>query len=156
MKTMSTRVILAAFALLGASPALTAACSCEGPRSFEAAFRGSDYVFKGPVIDISPSVKYGHNFVVATLQVVAWWKGAPPEIVEVLTVDNDAECGFPFFVGAEYLVFVSPNESGEVWEGLCSRTHVVWPGDPDLEALGPPQSLPVTAQTWQQVKKLYR
>ncbi|HZL84279.1 MAG TPA: hypothetical protein VFD07_02765 [Candidatus Krumholzibacteria bacterium] len=153
---MATRVVLVAFAVLVASPALTAACSCNGPTSFEEALRVSHYVFKGPVIAMRPAVEHGPNLVVATLQVAAWWKGAPSEVVEVLTVDNTAACGFPFFVGSEYLVYVSPNESGSLWEGLCSRTHAVYPGDPDLEALGPPHSLPVTARTWQQIKKLYR
>ena len=153
---ISTRVVLAAFALLGASPALTAACTCNGVPSFEAAFLGSHYVLKGPVIAIRPAAQSYPSTVVVTLQVAAWWKGAPLKVVEVLTADNDAACGFPFFVGSEYLVYASPDASESLWVGLCSRTHAVWPGDPDLEALGPPHSLPVTAQTWQRVKKLYR
>jgi hypothetical protein len=153
---MSTRWVLAAFALLGASPTLTAACSCNGVPSFEAAFLGSHYVFKGPVIAIRPAAQSYPGTVVATLRVAAWWKGAPSEFVEVLTADNSAACGFPFFVGSEYLVFVSQNAPGALWDGLCSRTHAVYPDDPDLEALGPPHTVPVTARTWAQIKGMYR
>jgi hypothetical protein len=126
-------------------------------QSFQRVFLESHTVFKGTVVAIVPIEPQTYLCEVGvTLDVAAWWKGAPPETVELLTAGSEASCGIEFVVGSEYLVYASRNESGALWTHLCTRTHRTWAGDPDLEALGPPHSLPVTAQPWQQIKKLYR
>lgn len=153
---MSTRWVLAALVLLGATPALTTACTCLEWPSFERALRESDSVFKGTVVTIRPVGPHDYGDVRVTLQVDAWWKGAPPETVDVLTAKSEAACGFTFLVGSEYVVFALRNQSGALWTHLCWRTHPVWPDDADLAALVPPHSLPVKAQAWAQIKALYR
>lgn len=54
--------------------------------------------------------------------------------VSVLTGSGGGDCGYPFRVGEEYLVYASRNEeSGELTTGICSRTRKAEDASTDIE-----------------------
>lgn len=158
------RSLLAAsvVALLVALPSSVSACSCTNEPTFERAVQSSDAIFLGEVIEVRDAAPQYSGAVWAVIRVDAAWKGAPPETVEVLTGENSAICGFPFRPALLYLVYAFRADAGTPWTGpvpgilwthLCWRTHITWPDDPDLAALG---STPVRAVSWGAVKQIYR
>ena len=140
---------LGALAVLACVAPHACACSCA-PTDFYAAFAGSHAVFLGEVLEISSPAPERPHQVSVTVRVENAWKGATvSSTTHVLTASNDAACGFPFRVGARYLVYADrsdePPTPGELWASLCSRTHETWPEDPDLDLLKSPlPSLSVT------------
>ena len=156
IRRMAMALVLVGLLTLVVPPASTTACSCTEWPTFEQAYLESQAIFRGTVTAIrSAETPYFGLWV--TLQVSAWWKGEPPHIVEILTGESEAACGFPFFVGTEYLVYAQLwNQSGPLWTHLCWRTHTTWDEDPDLVTLGPPHPLLVAPQAWEFVKELYR
>ena len=137
--------------LVGALGALTisaaaahhaCACSCA-PSDFYADFAGSNAVFIGEVLDISsPGPEYP-PLVTVTFRIETAWKGAAASsTTHVVTASSEAACGFPFRVGARYLVYAYrpgvPPASDELWATLCTRTHETSPKDPDLALLSSP------------------
>jgi hypothetical protein len=163
MRSSSCPAVLAAavaLALLALLPSVAAACSCTSIPTFEEAVQESDAIFLGPVLEVR-SAPEAWEAVWAVLHVEGWWKGAPPETVEVLTGANEGVCGVRFEPGVRYLVYAfrggSPwgSDPGAqvLWTHLCWRTHATWPGDPDLVALGP---TPVAAGSWGALKRRYR
>ena len=133
---------LGAFIISAAAAHHACACSCA-PSEFYADFAGSNAVFIGEVLDISsPGPEYP-PLVAVTLRVETSWKGATASsTTHVVTASSEAACGFPFRVGARYLVYAYlpgvPPASDELWATLCTRTHETSPKDPDLELLSSP------------------
>jgi len=137
--------------LVGALGALTisaavahhaCACSCA-PSDFYADFAGSDAVFIGKVLDISSPGSEYPPLVAVTFRIETAWKGAAASSTpRVVTASSEAACGFPFRVGARYLVYAYrpgvPPAPDELWATLCTRTHETWPKDPDLSLLSSP------------------
>ena len=62
---------------------------------------------------------------------------------------------FWFDPGVEYLVYAQSFDTGEtVFTHSCSRTHQMWAGDPDPDALD--EVTPVRGLTWGALKLLFR
>ena len=139
MKRLSLVGSLGALAVLvgAASPAF--ACTCA-PSDFYAAFASSDAVFLGEVLDVSNPNSGYPALVTVTMRIETAWKGEPASTtIHIVTSSSSASCGFPFRVGARYLVYSS--RSGEAMgASLCSRTHETWADDPDLALLRSPLS----------------
>jgi hypothetical protein len=75
---------------------------------------------------------------VATLRVRTVWKGPKVTRIEVATGGGDADCGFHFIVGIDYLVFAREDISGTLHTTICTRTKQA-SGETvdDLKTLGP-------------------
>ena len=131
------------------------ACTCTSLPTFEEAVQNSDAIFLGTVVGIDPVDIGGFSYLSAVMISSSWWKGELAGSVRVLTEPDPSVCGFPFEVGHEYLVY-AVLDHGDLWAGLCWRTHETWPGDPDVAALGPPQVVPTLAGTWSRLKATYR
>ena len=149
MRRSSLISLLGVLIIIAGAASCACACSCA-PSDFFGAFAGSNAVFLGEVLDISSPGSEYPPLVSVTIRVETAWKGAPaPTTTRVVTAVSEASCGFPFRVGARYLVYAYrpdvPPASGELWATLCSRTHETWPGDPDLDLLGSP--LPILSLT---------
>ena len=128
---------LGALAVLACVVPHVRACTCV-PTDFYAAFAGSDAVFLGEVLEISsPAPKHPDQVSVTVRVENAWKEASAPSTTHVLTTSNGASCGFPFRVGARYLIYAK-RWDGALWASLCSRTHETWPEDPDLDLLNSP------------------
>ena len=75
------------------------------------------------------------------LSVWSGWKGMMDSEIEVRTGTSPVDCGFPFVVGATYLVFARA-EGGTISTGICSRTAAVTEALRDLADLGSPAFTP--------------
>lgn len=129
------------------------ACDCSYP-TFEQAFAWSSAVFQGTVLGIVPGGSQFPEEVLVVFWRTAHWKTALGVTVLLLTADNEGICGYTFMPGTEYLVYAS---GGPVLRtDLCSRTHAVFPGDPDLVALGPSLPVATAPSTWSGIKRLFR
>jgi len=144
-------ILLALLALILA-PATTSACSCTEWPSFMQAYVQSQAIFRGTVTGIRSAAPTYYGQIWVTLQVGHSWKGEVPATVEILTGENEAMCGFTFVVDSEYLVYALPYGE-ELSTDLCWRTHLLFPGDPDLVLL---ETVPTMPQAWSLVKSLYR
>jgi len=149
---LATAALLVSFA-----PGRATACSCTNIPDFARAFAESDVILLGEVTGIRPAQP---GAVWATLRIVGWWKGAPPNtMIDVLTGENDGNCGVHFTVGTQYIVYAfhAPSMYGgtaaDIWTHSCWRTHETYPEDPDLAALGP---VPVSPASWGALKISYR
>jgi hypothetical protein len=132
----------------------SSACECPPRPSLEDAFRQSALVFEGTVVAIQDrdsgfrSVRswFAERFagkvetnvesvgVEVELRVTDSWKGQSGVQSSVLTHKSTATCGFPFKVGAQYLVFASDRTNPPV-VSLCSRTAPVTSAQEDLSVL---------------------
>ena len=157
MKRTQAAAALAIVLGIATAPAIATACTCTGDPACEEALLESAAVFRGTVIMIRPAGPDHYHQVWVTLLADAWWKGEPSAVVDVLTEENEAMCGYPFELETEYLVYAmrSSQEPMPLYTHLCSRTHVSWPEDPDLVDLGPPVALPATDGSWGRLKALY-
>ena len=125
---------LAAIALLiGLPPAVGAdrafACSCIEPSPPLEAMEEAATVFAGTVVAARSRGTGGKLY---EFEVSRVWKGLPSAKKEVVT---DADCGYFFKEGEEYLVYAYP--WGRVFEtNSCTRTTRMDRASDDLSALG--------------------
>jgi hypothetical protein len=110
------------------------ACTCAQPASVEEGLSRADSVFLGLVERFELS-EYGR---VATLRVRRVWKGREAPRIEIITGRGDADCGFHFIAGIDYLVFAKEDPSGALHTTICTRTKTA-SGEAveDLKSLGP-------------------
>jgi hypothetical protein len=135
----------------------TYACTCSDSLTFEEAKQQSVAIFSGVVVGIRTGPPQLFNAVWVDFMAGAYWKGIHNADPSLITPANEGLCGFPFEVGAEYLVYAGeePTE-GFLIVNLCGRTHETGPDDPDLELLGPPMVVQVAPATRGRVKQMYR
>lgn len=117
---------------LGARPAY--ACSCAMAGSVEEAFRSSDAVFSGEVLEIgSPTpeqdgvaTRVRPYLAPVTFDVQDAWKGVSGESAVVYGQGPGASCGLDFERGETYLVFAYGAETGKespLQTSFCSATR---------------------------------
>jgi hypothetical protein len=114
------------------------ACTCAQPATVEGALARADAVFLGLVERFELK---GHSRV-ATFRVRRVWKGPEKPRVEVTTGMGDADCGFHFIAGLDYLVYADDDAAGALHTTICARTKPA-SGEAvdDLRTLGPGTSL---------------
>ena len=106
------------------------ACTCVPGPSAEEAFREAKAVFIGRVVklEILPSRRFmGDDGIECVLEVFEAFKGealaaGPKErrVFVVRTGNGGGDCGFPFTLGALYLVYASGD--GVLETDICTRT----------------------------------
>ena len=150
-----SRVVLPALAALLAAPPGLMACSCLGPFPLEQQVASASVVFTGRVTAIQPSGD--GSYVTVTLTPLLRWKGGLDPTVTVATGLNEANCGFLFEVGYEYLVFAwTSSTPAPLFTHSCSRTAPA-NGNQDIPNLGAPLTpTPVRATSWGGVKRVWR
>ena len=138
-------LLLASFLAVSASlglPRPAEACSCVLPNAQCGAagdFWKTTAVFVGRVQSIETRApKSGPRFLGqrrVQIQIVEAFRGtAGQSQVTVLTGSGGGDCGYPFKVGEEYLVYASRHvESGDLTTGICSRTRKIEDATTDLE-----------------------
>jgi hypothetical protein len=131
-------ILLAAFFFF---PSPLRACECKPDSPPHEAFDKAEAVFAGKVVrieDISfprraawnvlswfgfgrSTGPYGYT---VTIDVAISWKGVQTKSTQVMTGYGGGDCGYPFEVGKEFLVYGSRN-SGVLVTSICSRTNDV-------------------------------
>lgn len=143
------RAVLAFFVIfVEAGPAF--ACSCVGG-SVKDDFRGANAVFTGRVtkIEVVDPMPNGHDrTMIVSFQVSAFWKGVSSQPVMVKTHTLGSNCGFPFQVGQEYLVFAAKTKIlGEPSVGLetmaCTGLNELPGANSIVKQLGRPKVPPI-------------
>ena len=71
------------------------------------------------------------------MRVIRSWKGSFGGRVEIYTSYGGGDCGYPFVVGNEYLVYAYRAPSGRLVTSICGRTRPIAEAREDLSALGP-------------------
>ena len=145
--------VVANLLLAGGPHAGTAhACSCAGAQTTEEAFRASDAVFSGEVVEVGelPSEPGGGTMTAmpylapVTFDVRSSWKGVSGASAVVHGQGPSASCGLDFERGETYLVFAGrPGTDGPLHTDFCGNT---FPASEETarNILGPPKSLPET------------
>jgi hypothetical protein len=141
--------VAASLGLLLARPAPAWACSCIMPGSPADAFNQADAVFVGtvtgvrnaappdwlfPILQRVPGYEFPMDNTRVSFQVMNAWKGLTENSVVVRTGQGDADCGFTFAPGGQYLVYTFEHE-GEQFTNICSRTSDVAYATEDLNYL---------------------
>jgi hypothetical protein len=159
------------FALF-AYPAPVSACSCIMPGSPPTEFAQANAVFRGQVISIvnkqnvitslldqirdwmSLKSNYGYGSPAygyrVALTVSNSWKGVTATATQVTTGYGGGDCGYPFRVSAQYVIYAHgvPNDLSA---SICSRTTEVSQAATDLNYLGTLPALlltPVSPTPW--------
>lgn len=156
--------VCAALAVLGglllAPPGPVWACSCAQPRSPAVAAGDAVAVFSGAVTSIvdrgslnlpdvvrswlgQPHQTLGGDSRRVTLAVANSWKGVTETPVTIGTGNGNADCGFSFNVGGQYLVYAYDNQ-GQLVTNMCLRTAALSQASVDLTYL---QTLPMLTVT---------
>jgi hypothetical protein len=143
--------LLAALLALLARPVPVWACSCAQPASPAQAFGQAQAVFVGTVTGIRdvqpppwlagvlqrlPGYEYPGSPVQVSFQVNTAWKGLAVDGVTVHIGHGDADCGFVFAPGAQYLVYTY-EQDGQHHTNICQRTAEVRFATADLAYLQP-------------------
>ena len=106
----------------------SANAKCAVPR-FEQAYKDAKAVFVGEVINIEEE---GDKKIVE-FKVKKYWKGIEDTKIKV-TVNENFRFQSPYEFGENHLVFAKLNEdSGELWDGRCSRSKDLEGFSPDLK-----------------------
>jgi hypothetical protein len=118
----------------------TYACSCVPPRSPSEEFTKSDAVFSGKVVRIYETTRkeleIGERVSqrAVVFSVNRTWKGVDETHVVVYTGFGGGDCGYPFEVGKEYLVYAY--DDTDLVTGICSLTKPLSLAQSDIEAFG--------------------
>jgi hypothetical protein len=128
------------------------ACKCAEPEAPSAALASAKAVFQGEVAAIE---ERDHELVV-TLRVPRAWKGIDSaEQTKVRTRKDSADCGFPFTIGENYLVYaqaLEPAQDGVSLQVLrCGRTRPLAEAEDDMRELGL-GAIPVNVQAPNEVQ----
>ena len=135
----SPLALVLASTLAVATPCTGAFCRCAPRAPVSAAVEQAEAVFSGVVLSTSGERDPAQPErwpVEVTLQVTRRWKGPSADTLVVRTGEGGGDCGYPFQVGAEYLVYASGKDV--LYTGICHRTRLVLTAGEDLDVLGPP------------------
>jgi len=151
------------------------ACSCAGPARTPCFAAGSSTaVFTGKVLDIAdqpppaPLPSSGNTGRViasrqtanpislpARLRVVRLSVGdvltgvdASQKEIEILTGYGGGDCGYPFQLGGEYVVYAYKNSAGRLETGICMRTRPLDQAAEDVKYIREMAAAPETGQLW--------
>ncbi|MDC3378688.1 hypothetical protein OAX78_00210 [Planctomycetota bacterium] len=110
--------------ILGAllfAPGSAWACSCVPPPPVLQAKQDAAAVFEGRVIDVA--VDEANWRTVATLEVLAVWKGGVEIETAVVTGMGGGDCGFGFVEGDVYVVYAHATAEGALSTNICTRSR---------------------------------
>jgi hypothetical protein len=134
------------------------ACSCYGPRTPAGGYAASNLIFTGTVrkkVDRATFFRrawthvqeiFGEQeftidrafktegFLVA-FDVQRMWRGLRKARVEVFTGRGGGDCGIPFQVGKQYLVYARCGPDGDCFTTVCGRTARIEEASEDLRYL---------------------
>ena len=85
----------------------------------EIAYKGSEAVFLGEVVEINKSP--GSNIVKVRFRIEKSWKNILQKEMLFTTGDDDGSCGYKFEVEKKYLVYVN-GKMNDLEISICSRT----------------------------------
>jgi hypothetical protein len=127
MVFMLRRLLWASWAMLFAVPLTCLACTCQ--ESTPGACQGlnvADAIFVGTVTvaEIVPAANADDPQVLHyRFRVDERFKGAENREIDVFSGGNDADCGYRFKKGAQYLVFPYSSDDGRLFATICSGTR---------------------------------
>ena len=98
------------------------ACSCVPPGPIEPDFERTPWIFAARVLTQYEIPSEHGGILAAELEVLKTWKGEAQDRTRVLTMGNEAACGFSFRVGGEYLIWAHSDNNSMLWTNLCTRT----------------------------------
>jgi len=99
-----------------------------------------DVVFEGtvdgarlesPLLDASAgelipaNLEAGTPTIIVSFSANQWYRGLQQDHVEIETGLGGGDCGFPFEVGKQYLVYAYREESGRLSTGICTATDLL-------------------------------
>ena len=135
------------FLSLASGPVLSCSCEPPGPPLEELAVR--DAVFAGRVVEIVEKIADTEDLSIPFerssedlwihFELSAVWKGELRKDVAIRTGADDAQCGYYFELGEQYLVYAS-SWQGDLYAGICSRTNALAAAAGEVEQLGEPIS----------------
>ena len=144
---------------LFSNPTSVYACSCMVPNSPADSFTNYDVVFSGKVVKIEDSrgVVYDllrwifRNFELpfvdyflylerfqglnVTFKVINSWKFVNTSSIDIKTGYGDADCGYSFETGREYLVYASNMPGNYLYSNTCTRNNILPNASEDLAYL---------------------
>jgi hypothetical protein len=147
------------FLSLVVAPSSVLACSCPHPPppepnaapspveripdKDEAVFEGtvSNAQLKGSLFDakvgdlISADLEGDSPFMLVSFDVSRSYSGQQEKRVELRTGMGGGDCGYPFEVGKQYLVYAGKDESGQLSTGICSGTGLLEDRKADIASL---------------------
>ena len=121
--------------LLCAETAYACQCAESGPPC--ESFWKADAVFVATVTSKAPTAAPDREFMSVRLTSDQVFRGdLGGREVEVLTGFGDADCGYPFKIGKQYLVYASRwGKEQKLYAGICSRTRLLTEAEEDLAYL---------------------
>jgi MYXO-CTERM domain-containing protein len=138
----TTVLLVAALALTPIAllvPSEAEACSCIPTKDAVTSARDADAVFEGKLLLIEtpkPAGPHALQMKVFTFEVKRTFKGQLDGQVRVETTDNSAACGRDFGkVGDGWLIYARADDSGQLSDGLCSRTKPIADAAADIAEL---------------------
>lgn len=137
MKVVPIVVIL--FSYLFLFPPQASACSCIASKPICQSYWEADAVFVGTVTRMEPlgrslgPIRSVGGFDVQFALHEAF-RGAQGEAATIWTGGGGGDCGYPFEIGREYLVFAYKDEKlGRLETGICSRTTLAYRAEAQLD-----------------------
>ena len=139
--------LLAALAIVAVpqpGSCVTDVCRCSSGLTVSASVQSSNAVLFARVRDIRDSSVYikeraiNYPFRVATLEVIAAWKGVQTPTVNVSVGAGSGECTFRFEQDKEYLIYARGGPT-HLSASMCSRTRLGADAAHDLIELGTPE-----------------
>jgi hypothetical protein len=119
------------------------ACICATRPPPEEAFAKADAVFLGTVAEMGPlsrEVPIGTQSRMllkpVLFRVIETWKGANVRSRVVYTGDGRGDCGYPFLLGSNYLIYAQVMSSNVLVTDICTRTCDESRATADLGVLG--------------------
>jgi 5-hydroxyisourate hydrolase-like protein (transthyretin family) len=131
------KFLLGSALFLFASATQAAACSCAGPQQPCAAYGDAAAVFVGTVTFITTAKVKEADFEftkrLVRLHVDRPLRNVGASDLEVLTGWGDADCGFGFRLGGQYLVYAYGGNGKTLQTSICTRTRLLSDATADLE-----------------------
>ena len=131
------KLLLASVLLLFAFSAEAVACSCARPPMPCEAYGDAAAIFVGTVT-FSTSTKtkegdYEFNKRLVRFHVDRAILNVEAGDIEIRTGLGDADCGYGFRLGGQYLVYAYADDKKRLSTSICTRTRPMSNADPDLE-----------------------
>ena len=113
------------------------ACSCAGPQQPCEAYGDASAVFVGTVTFTTTTKVKETDFEftkrLVRLHVDRPLRNVDTSDLEVMTGWGDADCGFPFRLGGQYLVYAYGGNGKTLQTSICTRTRLLSDATADLE-----------------------
>jgi hypothetical protein len=90
----------------------------------------------------SPDLDQDPPFMQVSFEVSRTYRGAQRENIQIRTGLGGGDCGFPFEIGKQYLVYAFADESGQLSTGICSGTALLQESHANLSYLRGEQIAP--------------